>query len=93
MCATEDELILPAKKKKSRSAVPVSEADLQPSGEEAPKAAILVAAASWSEFDFPKRKKKLRDVRKNFTLSLRSMSHVSVERNIRRIRYNCGTCN
>ena len=38
-----------------------SEPALQPLGEEAPKATVL-AAASWGDFDLPKKKKRLREV-------------------------------
>ena len=61
---SEDKLILPEKKKKSRSttvALPALNVDEVPSGEEAPKA-TLTAAPSWAEFDLPKKKKKLREV-------------------------------
>ena len=38
-----------------------SEPALQPLGEEAPKATVL-SAASWGDFDLPKKKKRLREV-------------------------------
>ena len=63
MICWEDELILPAKKKK-KSAVPKPEVEEKVEEiEETPRATVLAAPPSWTEFDFPKRKKRKREVR------------------------------
>ena len=56
----EEELVLPEKKKK-RPALPISELD-EPPSEEAPKTAAALTTVSWAEFDFPKKKKRKREV-------------------------------
>ena len=53
--------MLPEKKPKKRTAVQPSEPELQPSAEETRRPAVL-AAASWGEFDFPRKKKRRREV-------------------------------
>ena len=57
----DDELVLPEKKPRKRVAVQASEPEQKLLVEEAPKPAAL-AAASWGEFDFPRKKKRRREV-------------------------------
>ena len=57
----DDELVLPEKKPRKRTAVQASEPEQKLLTEEAPKPAALVAA-SWGEFDFPRKKKRRREV-------------------------------